>query len=92
MKIPVNVERGGVLIPEHNINNLCIPESIAYARYGFCEIPFEEDRQIDVKFKEQIDVEPLINIKIHKPETTSTDLDINKVIRTNHLNPEKMKF
>lgn len=89
IKIPVNVECGPVLIPERKSKNFYIPESIAYAQNGMCEIPFEEDRQIEVCFHEQINVEPLINVELQNPKTVSKEFDVTNIIRTNHLNPEE---
>lgn len=89
IKIPVNVERGPVIIPERKCNNFYIPESIAYAQNGMCEIPFEEERQIEVCFHEQINVEPLINVDLQEPKNISNEFDITNIIRTKHLNPEE---
>lgn len=88
--IPVNIDNGQVIIPELIVNNYCIPESIAIAKNGFCTIPIEEDREIQINFLRPIEVDPIINIEMNqKPNSNFVDLNISNVIRTQHLNSEE---
>lgn len=90
IKIPVNISNGEVLIPELNFNDINIPESIAYAKNGICTIPFEEERELNINFHEQIDVQPIINYELQNPNCKDKlNLNIPEVIRTDHLNPEE---
>lgn len=89
IKIPVNIDKGQVIIPAINLHQCFIPESIAYAENGFCNIPFEEEREIEVNFSQPINVEPLINIEIENPNFYPKTFDIPKFIRTDHLNLEE---
>lgn len=89
VSIPVNIEKGQVLVPEIQTEEFYIPSFIAYAENGTCRIPFEENREIEMNWHEPVEAEPLINVEIEKPGPEFTDLDISNIIRTQHLNLEE---
>lgn len=93
IKIPVNIENGPVIIPEIEVNNIILQESIANAENGFCIIPFDDERELEILFHEQVEVEPFINVECEKNLKTPDqhqNTDIN-LIRTEHLNHEEKK-
>lgn len=89
IRVPVNIDEGQVLIPEIKLDQYCIPESIASSKNGFCFIPIEEEREIEINFQQQVEVEPISNIQVGNPQTQFSDLDIPNIIRTQHLNLEE---
>jgi hypothetical protein len=83
LKIPVNIENGPVVIPNLTNSKIIVPESITIAKNGICTIPTE------IHWKQLVDVQPLVNVNVEKPSVPKTNINISKVIRTSHLNPEE---
>lgn len=90
IKIPVNIEKGEVIIPEIEIGDICIPESIAHANNGMCLVPSEK-YNVELYCQEPIDVEPLLNIETNHPRRIPSiaQFNVSNIIRTNHLNSEE---
>ncbi|GJQ86388.1 hypothetical protein Trydic_g8478 [Trypoxylus dichotomus] len=91
IKVPVNIEEGPVLIHETRIDNVLIPESIAFAKDGYCEIPFEEEREVNINFHHPLDVEPVVNYEFQAPRPEAPRMNISNLVRTEHLNPEEKR-
>lgn len=90
VSIPVNIEQGEVVIPEMNIGDICIPESLAYANNGMCQLPSDK-HDTELYCHEPIEVQPLINIDTNLPKQkpVKNKLNISELIRTNHLKSEE---
>lgn len=100
VKIPVSESYGDILIPEIKTDNYYIPESISTAHKGFANIEIHNysDQNSIVKFKDPLKVTPiseetheLFNVETitHKSQSTRNDININNLIRTEHLNLEE---
>jgi hypothetical protein len=89
LKIPVNIENGPVVIPKLTNGKIIVPESIAIAKNGICTIPIPEIKTTEIHWKQLVDVQPLVNVNIEKPNVPKTNINISQVIRTSHLNPEE---
>ncbi|GJQ70428.1 hypothetical protein Trydic_g18697 [Trypoxylus dichotomus] len=88
IKVSVNIEEGQVLIHETSIDNIVIPESIAFAKDGYCQLPFEEEREVNINFHHPLDVEPVVNYEFQALRPETSRMDISNLVRTEHLNPE----
>ncbi|GJQ66514.1 hypothetical protein Trydic_g5151 [Trypoxylus dichotomus] len=68
-----------------------IPESIAFAKDGYCEIPFEEEREVNINFHHPLDVEPVVNYEFQAPRPEAPRMNISNLVRTEHINPEEKR-
>jgi hypothetical protein len=92
LKIPVNIENGPVVIPNLTNGKIIVLESIAIAKNGICTIPIPEIKTTEIHWKQPVDVQPLVNVNVEKPNVPKTNINISQVIRTSHLNPEEKDF
>jgi hypothetical protein len=74
LKIPVNIENGPVVIPNLTNGKIIVPESIAIAKNGICTIPIPEIKTTEIHWKQLVDVQPLVNVNIEKPNVPKTNI------------------
>lgn len=64
MVIPVNIDKGDVIVPPIQLpNGDILPEITAKAEQGYCRIPVQRE----VNFSERIVVEPIDAVSIEHP-------------------------
>ncbi|CAH2015363.1 unnamed protein product [Acanthoscelides obtectus] len=95
INIPVKIENGPVVVPEFEINGIIFPDCIATARdfHVTIPIPVEHSTPEEICCIEPMDVDPLLEYNIKKPDIQENDFNITQLIRTDHLSPdEKQKI
>lgn len=103
-KLPVNHFKGDILFNEGYINDLYIPETLTTANSGFATVEIHNytNERIAVTLDEPISVIPFPDsMKEHfeffhaeqflSPEKLSKTYNIDKLIRTEHLNSEEKR-
>ncbi|CAH1968472.1 unnamed protein product, partial [Acanthoscelides obtectus] len=93
--IPVKIENVPVVVPEFEINGIIFPDCIATARdfHVTINIPVEHSTPEEICCIEPMDVDPLLEYNIKKPDIQENDFNITQLIRTDHLSPdEKQKI
>ncbi|GJQ88495.1 hypothetical protein Trydic_g4858 [Trypoxylus dichotomus] len=79
IKVSVNIEEGQV------------PESIAFAKDGYCQLPCEEEREVNINFHHPLDVELVVNYEFQAPRPEAPRMNISNLVRTEHINPEEKR-
>lgn len=102
-RLPVDIFEGEIIIEQFELNNSCIPEILMQARNSFAYIELENTstKTIEVKINrpfliqkfsdEKFEVYTMNEALANCQNYSGTEVNINQLIRTNHMNREEKK-